>query len=138
MSTGTTQRVQLATAQRVQLVTAQRVQRPRWVVGDGEDVVKLYRNEVRKAGAQDEASWTVKSIPQVTDVVTGDEFEYAGHKHTPPPLKVVEMTFSGAAEALAAYPVRPRLRCGNNRSPLISQSSSCFLRKPKRLVSSSR
>ena len=87
-------------------------------------------NEVRKAGAQDEASWTVKSIPPVTDIVTGDEFEYAGHKHTPPPLKVVEMTFSGAAEAIAAYPVRPRLRCGNNRSPLIPQSSSCFCANP--------
>ena len=58
----------------------------------------------------------LKSIPPVTDVVTGDEFKYAG-RHTPPPLKVVEMTFSGAAEALAAYPVRPRLRCGNYLRP---------------------
>lgn len=81
-------------------------------------------NEVRKAGAQDDASWSVKSIPPVTDIITGDSFELGGGAHhTPPPLKVAEMSFSGAAEALAAYPVRPRLRCESiaNRSILPNQ-----------------
>jgi nuclear cap-binding protein subunit 1 len=81
-------------------------------------------NEVRKAGAQDDASWSVKSIPPVTDIITGDSFELGGGAHhTPPPLKVAEMSFSGAAEALASYPVRPRLRCESiaNRSILPNQ-----------------
>ena len=41
-------------------------------------------NEVRKAGALDDASWSVKSIPPVTDIITGDSFELGGGAHHTP------------------------------------------------------
>ena len=70
-------------------------------------------NEVRKAGKEDPGSWSVKSIPPVIQQFAQDLAEGGGDRHVPPPLAVPEMSFSGPAEALAAFPVRPRLRYGS-------------------------
>jgi nuclear cap-binding protein subunit 1 len=67
-------------------------------------------NEVRKAGKDDAGSWTVKSVPPVMAVFAPDIADAGGDRHVPPPLAVPEMSFSGPAEALATFPVRPRLR----------------------------
>lgn len=69
-------------------------------------------NEVRKTGKEDPGSWAVKSIPPVMAQFAQDVAEGGGDRHVPPPLAVPEMAFSGPAEALAAFPVRPRLRYG--------------------------
>lgn len=70
-------------------------------------------NEVRKAGKEDPGSWAVKSIPPVMQQFVQDVAEGGGERHVPPPLAVPDMGFSGPAEALAAFPVRPRLRYGS-------------------------
>ena len=67
-------------------------------------------NEVRKAGREDPGSWSVKSIPPVMAPFAADLAEGANSAHAPPPLAVPAMTFGGAAEALAAFPVRARMR----------------------------
>jgi len=68
-------------------------------------------NEVRKAGHQNAESWTVRSVPPVTMAFEEELREAGGDKHVPPPLAVPNVSYDGPAAALAAFPVRPRLRC---------------------------
>lgn len=66
-------------------------------------------NLTRKAGAGgNEAAWRVASIPP-SQAPFAEELEGSA-KHAPPQLAVPKKTFDGVAAALAAYPVRPRLR----------------------------
>ena len=78
---------------------------------DPMDVVTRGCDVLRKAGHQNAESWTVRSVPPVTMAFEEELREAGGDKHVPPPLAVPNVSYDGPAAALAAFPVRPRLRC---------------------------
>ena len=108
-------------------------------------------NEVRKAGAVAIEAWQVKSVPAVVEPFAEEIAAGSVNSHPPPPIAVPKMTFTGAAEALAMFPVRPRLRCVSFPSdesaarvtfrfpaPALAQPSSRSVRGDDSNISTSR
>ena len=74
-------------------------------------------NETRRAGRVHPEAWTTGSVPALVSAF--EEFDpsaadanggRAAETHAPPPMKVPLCAFESVAEALAAFPARPRLR----------------------------
>ena len=102
-------------------------------------------NETRRAGRANPEAWTTASVPAVLSAFPefAPEALTRVEPRTPPPIKVPLPSPSGVAEALAAFPVRPRLRCvrperRNARVFLLSSRGRSRGRNPRFLVQPSR
>ena len=71
-------------------------------------------NETRRAGRTNPEAWLTASVPALLSAFPEFSTEALTSKdetRVPPPTKVPFLSFASVSEALAAYPVRPRLRC---------------------------
>ena len=70
-------------------------------------------NETRRAGRANPEAWTTASVPALLAAFPefAPEALTRAEPRTPPPIKVPVSSLNSVAEALAAFPVRPRLRC---------------------------
>jgi nuclear cap-binding protein subunit 1 len=71
-------------------------------------------NETRRAGRANPEAWTTASVPALLSAFpefSTEALSTRDETRVPPPTKVPFLSFASVSEALAAYPVRPRLRC---------------------------
>jgi nuclear cap-binding protein subunit 1 len=85
-------------------------------------------NETRRAGRANPEAWTTASVPALLSAFpefSTEALSTRDETRVPPPTKVPFLSFASVSEALAAYPVRPRLRCV--AFPFFFFRHSCFV-----------